>query len=182
MITTVTLNPMLDKTVYVEAVRPGKIVRASRVECIVGGKGINVSRQLHHLGSDTLATGFAGGEIGTLIDRLLNEEGLSHGFIPVAGMTREGVTYRDANNVQTSIFEPPHAVTAAEADSLLSLCRSLIRKSSWVVCSGSSPSPEADGLFRDILTMTREAGIPSVLDSYGAAFRIALPAMPVLIK
>jgi 1-phosphofructokinase family hexose kinase len=182
MITTVTLNPMLDKTVHVEAVRPGRIVRASRVEYIVGGKGINVSRQLHRLGSDTLATGFAGGEIGTLIDRLLNEEGLSHGFIRVAGMTREGVTYRDSNNVQTSVFEPPHNVTAAEADSLLSLCRSLIGKSSWVVCSGSSPSPEADDLFRDILAMAREAGIPSVLDSYGTAFRIALPAMPVLIK
>src|SRR5512133_1492150 len=116
MITTVTLNPMLDKTVYVEAVRPGKIVRASRVECIVGGKGINVSRQLHHLGSDTIATGFAGGEIGAILDRLLSEEGISHGFVRVAGMTREGVTYRDKNNVQTSIFEPPHHVTADEAD------------------------------------------------------------------
>ena len=46
---------------------PGKIVRASRVEYIVGGKGINVSRQLQRLGCDTLATGFAGGEIGALI-------------------------------------------------------------------------------------------------------------------
>ena len=62
MITTVTLNPMLDKTVHVEAVQPWKIVRASKIESIVGGKGINVSRQLHHLGCDTLATGFAGGE------------------------------------------------------------------------------------------------------------------------
>src|SRR5512142_2286384 len=100
MITTVTLNPMLDKTVYVEAVRPGKIVRASRVECVVGGKGINVSRQLHRLGVDTLATGFVGGEIGTMLDRLLDAEGLSHGFVRVGGMTREGVTYRDPNNVQ----------------------------------------------------------------------------------
>jgi tagatose 6-phosphate kinase len=182
MITTVTLNPMLDKTVYVETVRPGKIVRASRVEFVVGGKGINVSRQLHRLGSDTLATGFAGGEIGAFLDRLLDEEGLSHGFVRVAGMTREGVTYRDRNNVQTSVFEPPHHVMRKEADALVSLCRTLIGKSTWVVCSGSSPSPEADGVFRDIVSMAREAGIPSVLDSYGSAFEMALPAMPVLIK
>jgi tagatose 6-phosphate kinase len=182
MITTITLNPMLDKTVYVEAVRPGKIVRASRVEYIVGGKGINVSRQLQLLGADALATGFIGGEIGALLDRLLDEEGLSHGFVRVEGMTREGVTYRDARNIQTSVFEPPHQVTAEEADTLLSLCRSLIGKSSWVVCSGSSPSPEADDIFRDVVAMARDAGIPSVLDSYGNAFRQALPAGPVLIK
>jgi len=182
MITTVTLNPMLDKTVYVDAVRPGKIVRASKVEYIVGGKGINVSRQLHLLGSDTLATGFAGGEIGGMLDRLLNEEGVSHGFVRVAGMTREGVTYRDKNNLQTSVFEPPHHVTVDEADKLISLCRTLIGRSSWLVCSGSSPSPEADNIFREIITIAREVGIPSVLDSYGLAFRMALPAMPVLIK
>ncbi len=182
MITTVTLNPMLDKTVYVDAVRPGEIVRSSRVECVVGGKGINVSRQLQRLGCDTLATGFAGGEIGALMNRLLDEEGLSHGFIRVAGLTREGVTYRDPNNVQTSVFEPPHRVTVQEADALVSLCRSLAGKSSWLVCSGSSPSPEADGVFRDIITIAHEAGIPSVLDSYGDAFRAALPAVPVLVK
>lgn len=182
MITTVTLNPMLDKTVYVEAVRPGKIVRASRVETIVGGKGINVSRQLQRLGCDTFATGFAGGEIGALLDRLLDAEGLSHGFIRVAGMTREGVTYRDGNNVQTSVFEPPHQVTAEEADALVSLCRTLIGKSSWLVCSGSSPSPDADEVFRELVAFARGMGIPSVLDSYGNAFQMALPAIPVLIK
>jgi 1-phosphofructokinase family hexose kinase len=182
MITTVTLNPMLDKTVYVDAVRPGKIVRAMRVETIVGGKGINVSRQLHRLGADTLATGFAGGEIGGLLARLLGEEDLSHGFVRVAGMTREGVTYRDTNNMQTSIFEPPHHVSSEEAETLVSLCRTLIGKSTWVVCSGSSPSPAADDIFREVVTIAREAGIPSVLDSYGNAFRRALPAVPVLIK
>ncbi|RPH37196.1 hypothetical protein EHM92_03315, partial [bacterium] len=111
-----------------------------------------------------------------------DEEGVSHGFVRVAGMTREGVTYRDPNNVQTSVFEPPHHVTAEEAEALVSLCRAISGKSSWFVCSGSSPSPEADEVFREIITIAREAGIPSVLDSYGDAFRIALPAMPMLIK
>jgi len=182
MITTITLNPMLDKTVSVEAVRPGKIVRASKVEYVVGGKGVNVSRQLQRLGSDTLATGFAGGEIGALLNRLLDQEGISHGFVRVAGMTREGVTYRDRNNLQTSIFEPPHQVTVSEVEALLSLCRSLTGKSSWMVCSGSSPSPEADEVFREVVVMAHEAGIPSVLDSYGNAFRLALSAVPVLVK
>lgn len=182
MITTVTLNPMLDKTVHVDAVRPGKIVRASRVESVVGGKGINVSRQLRHLGVSTLATGFVGGEIGMLLVRLLDGEKIPHNFVRVEGMTREGVTYRDPNNVQTAVFEPPHHVTADEAAAIVRHCRMLVGRSSWIVCSGSSPSPEADNVFHEVISIAREAGIPSVLDSYGNAFRLALPAMPMLVK
>ena len=70
MITTVTLNPMLDKTVSVDAIRRGAVSRASAVSMIVGGKGVNVSRQLHALGEPTVATGFVGGEVGSILERL----------------------------------------------------------------------------------------------------------------
>ncbi len=95
MITTVTLNPMLDKTVYVDTIQHGKVHRASRMEMVVGGKGVNVSRQLTRLGMKTTATGFLGGEVGTLIEKLLDAEGIACDFVRVASMTREGVTYRE---------------------------------------------------------------------------------------
>jgi len=41
MITTVTLNPMLDKTVYVDALEHGRIHRPSSLEMVAGGKGID---------------------------------------------------------------------------------------------------------------------------------------------
>lgn len=47
---TVTLNPSLDYTVSVENFRLGCTNR-TETECLtVGGKGINVSTVLHHLG------------------------------------------------------------------------------------------------------------------------------------
>ena len=49
-IATVTLNPMLDKTVTVPSLRRGSIHRAQGIGMVVGGKGVNVSRQLLHLG------------------------------------------------------------------------------------------------------------------------------------
>ena len=73
MVTTVTLNPMLDKTIYVDRVERGAIHRASKMEMVAGGKGINVSRQLKHLGIKTVATGFLGGEVGSIVSRLLKE-------------------------------------------------------------------------------------------------------------
>ena len=182
MITTVTLNPMLDKTVFVNGIRHGAIVRATGIAMVVGGKGVNVSRQLTRLGAETVATGFLGGEIGALLERLLDAEGIAHNFIRVAGMTREGVTYLDEAGVMTSVFEPPHAVTADEVHQLHATCTELIQKSTWVVCCGSSPSPTADRLYQDVIREARARGKQTALDSYGAPLRAGIAAVPDLLK
>ena len=182
MITTVTLNPMLDKTVAVDSLRRGAVSRASGVSTIVGGKGVNVSRQLSRLGEETVATGFIGGEIGSILERLLDGEKIPHRFIRIAGMTREGVTYLEPEGTMTSVFEPPHSVTLAEAGRLLEECRALAGKSDWFVCSGSSPSAEADDVFRLIVTDCRSRGIPVVLDSYGKALARGVESVPDFLK
>ena len=46
MIVTLTLNPAIDKTARVPALRPRALNRLDRVERDVGGKGINVSKML----------------------------------------------------------------------------------------------------------------------------------------
>ncbi len=182
MITTVTLNPMLDKTVSVPGIRHGAIVRASGIDMVVGGKGVNVSRQLARLGASTVATGFLGGEIGTLLERLLDEEGLHHRFVRVDGMTREGVTYLDETGQMTSVFEPPHAVTPGDVERLVTVCADLAQNSAWVVCCGSSPSDAADLVYRDLISNARASGKRTALDSYGAPLRAGIDAVPDLLK
>jgi tagatose 6-phosphate kinase len=182
MITTVTLNPMLDKTVRVEQVAVGAITRAQGIHSIVGGKGVNVARQLHRLGSAVLATGVWGGEIGLQLDRLLNAEHVDHDFVTIAGMTREGVTYLDRDGVMTSVFEPPHDVTAPEAAVLVDRCKRLFASSAWVACCGSSPAKTCDGVYAELIREARVLGIRTALDSYGAAFIHGLQAVPELVK
>lgn len=182
MITTVTLNPMLDKTVIVDAVRLGAITRAHRIETIVGGKGVNVSRQLRRLGHPTRIVWFRGGEIGAMLARLLCEEDLHHEPVDVAGMTREGVTYRDAQGTATSVFEPPHAVTPEEVQRLVSACAGLTAGSSWVVCCGSSPAKQADAAYREILENARHHGTRTAVDSYGRAMTLAVKIPADIVK
>jgi tagatose 6-phosphate kinase len=126
--------------------------------------------------------GFVGGETGLMIERLMHEEGVPFDFVRVAGMSREGVTYREADGTATSIFEPPHQVSEEEVNRLLEKASLLVPRSSWLVCAGSSPCPSADGLFCDILEMCRKRKVPAVLDSYGVAFSTALESMPTLVK
>ena len=182
MISTVTLNPMLDKTVHVETLQRGKVHGSSRVDVVVGGKGVNVSRQLQHLHCATHATGFLGGPVGGMVEGMLDQEGLPHRFVRVKGMTREGVTYLEPDGTWTAVFEPPHKVTASECSELIELCRSLERKSTWFVCSGSSPDPVADGVFAAIVSNARTSGIKTLLDSYGRALSVALDAIPTVVK
>lgn len=182
MITTITLNPMLDKTVRLQRIAVGRIARADAVASIVGGKGVNVARQLHRFGCSVRATGLWGGEIGSQLDRLLTEEGIPHDFVRIAGMTREGVTYLDAEGILTSVFEPPHAVTGEDADALRAHCHSLTATSSWVVCCGSSPGTACDSVYADLLRHARASRVLTALDSYGEPLRLALAATPDLVK
>lgn len=182
MIVTVTLNPMLDKTVSVPALRRGTIQRATHVSSVVGGKGVNVSRQLATWGEETLATGFLGGEIGAMLERMLDEEQIPHTFVRVSSMTREGVTYLEEDGTSTGVFEPPHEVTAQESEQLVHALRGLQKNAQWMVFSGSSPCATAEEVFPLALGEAREEGVRTVLDSYGETFARALRGRPDIVK
>ncbi len=182
MITTVTLNPMLDKTMHMDSLARGQIHRALKLEMVAGGKGINVARQLKSLGVSVLATGFLGGEVGSIVEGLLRKEGLGHDFVDSGVMTREGVTYLEPNGTSTAVFEPAGRVAVACVRALTKRIAKLVPKSTWVVCSGSSPCTEADNVYYEAISCANKAGIRSVLDSYGRAFKRGLEAVPTMIK
>jgi 1-phosphofructokinase family hexose kinase len=182
MIVTITLNPMLDKTVHIDRQERGAIHRAQKMEMVPGGKGINVSRQLKRLGIKTLATGFLGGEVGGIVVRLLSEEGIDHDFVMTDTMTRIGVTYLEPDGTWTAMFEPSLRIDVRFVHELNKKIAALASKSTWVVCGGSSPGYEADDLFYEAIVNAHKAGVPSVLDSYGNAFELAMKAQPTLVK
>lgn len=182
MITTVTLNPMLDKTVRVARLERGKIHRSSSVGMVAGGKGINVSRQLNVLGATTIATGFMGGKTGEVVLGLLANEGIGSDFVLTEGPTREGVSYLEEDGTVTGVFEPPQEVTTREVDALVRKAESFIDRSSWLICSGSSPCRTSDNVFRSLIHYARTRGVSSVLDSYGDAFRLGVEALPTMVK
>ena len=182
MIVTITLNPMLDKTVHIDRLERGAIHRAQTMEMVPGGKGINVSRQLKRLGIKTLATGFLGGEGGGLVARLLSEEGVDHDFVITDAMTRDGITYLEPDGTWTAMFEPSLRIDVRFVHELNKKIEALASRSTWVVCGGSSPGHEADDLFYEAIVSAHKASVPSVLDSYGNAFGLAMKAQPTLVK
>jgi tagatose 6-phosphate kinase len=182
MIVTITLNPMLDKTVHIDRLERGAIHRAQKMEMVPGGKGINVSRQLRRLGVKTLATGFLGGEVGGTVARLLSTEGVDHDFVMTDAMTRDGVTYLEPDGTWTALFEPSLRIDVRFVHELGKKIEALASKSTWIVCGGSSRGRESDDLFYEAIVSAHKAGVPSLLDSYGNAFELAMKAQPTLVK
>ena len=93
MIYTVTFNPAIDYVVRLDApLEVGQVNRACGEDCVLGGKGINVSGVLAQLGCPSVALGFVAGETGAWLERGLAAQGLHTDFVHLEnGMTRINV-------------------------------------------------------------------------------------------
>ena len=87
-IVTVTLNPAIDRTVWVDALVPGTTVRTADTRASFGGKGINVARGVARIGAPVTALGLAGEDQATTIERHLQSLGVAANFIRIPGETR----------------------------------------------------------------------------------------------
>ncbi len=183
MIVTVTVNPAVDQTVWVDRLTLGVVNRPNEVHLDPAGKGINASRMARRLGWPSVAFGFLAGEIGLLVERALDAEGVQHHFVRIAGQTRVNVTINDRSSGRaTSLFEPGPLVDAealARFDEAfgfwLPTCRVL-------VLAGSLLPGMPDDWYAGLVRRAREIGVRVIVDTDGEPARAAARAQPYLVK
>jgi 1-phosphofructokinase len=183
MIVTVTLNPTLDKTLSVPALRPGEVHRARFLRQDIGGKGINVSRALAALGVASIPIGFLGGATGRAMREGLATEGFDARFVEVPGETRQNLTLLDeASGVYTKINEPGPTVGPEHLAALYALVAELaVPGDLWALCGSLPPGAPAD-LYADLVTAVQARGAAAILDTSEEALRLGLAARPAGIK
>jgi tagatose 6-phosphate kinase len=185
MILCVTLNPCLDKTLSVPKWSPGDNVRGHAMTEVVGGKGNNVARALMRLGRWARPVTFLGGNTGQRCEQLLRE---ADGFDPIIIQsrvpTRTILTVRtEATNAQTAFFEPDPEVSVAEADVLLRAVEGMLSDGvEAVTLSGSSPCEATNGLFHELISLSKGRRVPVYLDTYGAPLEAIWGIWPDAIK
>jgi 1-phosphofructokinase len=183
MILTVTLNPAVDQTLWVERLAPGAINRPVDAQLDPAGKGVNASRMAHRLGWPTMAFGLAGGEVGAIVERTLGEERVPHHFVRVDGQTRINVTIVDkASGASTSLFAPgPPAPRAAIAE-LEQLIACWLQAGRVLVLGGSLPPGAPHDLYARWVRLAHARDVRTIVDADGDVLAQALPARPYLIK
>ncbi|MHB0912814.1 MAG: 1-phosphofructokinase [Armatimonadota bacterium] len=183
MIATVTLNPALDKSIYLEKLHPNDTNRILKVETDAGGKGINVSRVLRELGSETLATGFLGGRTGGFIEHVLSSEGIPSDFVHTRAETRTNIAVQEASGAPpTTLNAPGPAITDAELAELFERARAAAKSASIVVFGGSVTEGVPKDVYQKLVAEVRAAGALPVLDSDGEPMKLGLQSHPFMIK
>jgi len=180
---TVTCNPCIDLGFSVERVVSDAKLRVADIRHDPGGGGVNASRVIKRLGGETVAWGLAGGEAGKMLERLLDEEGVVHRFIPIAGDTRINTTvFERATGAEYLFSMPGPEVTADELDLLLTITRAIERKFALAVFSGSLPPGVPQDTHARLVQSAHRFRIRSIVDASGEALRESVRAKPFLVK
>ena len=180
MICTVTFNPSLDYIVRVDDMRLGVINRTTYEKILPGGKGVNVSIVLGHLGHESRALGFVAGFTGTELERLCAEEGVTCDFIRVAeGMTR--INAKVKSNEETELNGQGPKIAEDDVEELFSKLDRLTDGDTLVI-SGSVPSALPHDMYERIMSRLDGRGIRIVVDAERDLLTRVLPYHPFLVK
>ncbi len=182
-ILTITLNPAIDKTVVVPGFQTGRDFREEALAVTAGGKGINVSRVLRHLGSPTLASGLLGGCSGLYLREKLAKEKINNDFSRIKGNSRTSLTIINSKtNELTRVLERGPWVSRKELAAFRKKYLSLLSHSRCVIISGRNIPGVPDSFSGELVSLARKKGIPTVLDTSSRPYELGLREKPFLIK
>jgi 6-phosphofructokinase 2 len=180
-ILTLTLNPAVDLACETDSVEPTRKIRTTTEQFDPGGGGINVARVVNELGGESLAVLMAGGATGQFLRELLDYEGVACRTVPVAGLTRIGVTIHERSSGLEYRFVPEGPrVSEAEWQGMLEALSEL--DGDWLVASGSLPRGVPEDFYARIAALALQRGQRFVLDASGVALKAALGKGLTLIK
>jgi 1-phosphofructokinase len=179
---TVTLNPALDLTVQLSALRLGHVNRSESLQMHAAGKGLNVAQVLADLGHQLTVTGFLGEGNPQAFEQLFAARGFADEFVRVPGDTRSNIKLAEADGQVTDINGPGLTVSEAHCTELLTRLQRLAPAHDLVVVAGSLPRGIDSQWFVEMLNTLKALGMRVALDSSGPALRDGLATRPWLIK
>ncbi|MBQ0041778.1 MAG: 1-phosphofructokinase family hexose kinase [Lachnospiraceae bacterium] len=182
MIITITMNPAIDKTVSVPALKVGKLNRVTGVREDAGGKGINVSKTIQSLGGKSLAVGFLGGMAGWQIANTLDKMHIEHDFVRIREATRTNLKVTGDDGFVTEINEPGPEITEDELAGLFDKLTNAIRIGDYVIISGSLPKGINTDIYDKLITLVHDKGAFAFVDADGEGLIKALSCVPDIVK
>lgn len=182
MIYTITLNPALDRTIWVKTLQSDDANRIQKEEKFAGGKGIDVSRVLTHLGVPNRALGFLGGYAGMEAEGMLLQEGVYCDFTGIANETRTNIVVNvEADKRQILFSARGPEVNPAELTAFFRKLENL-HAPQFVSISGSLPPNLSPVIYARSIETLKARGARVLLDTDGENLKIGISGRPHIIK
>ncbi|KGA99009.1 phosphofructokinase [Alkalihalobacillus alcalophilus ATCC 27647 = CGMCC 1.3604] len=179
MIYTVTLNPALDYFVSVESFKTSEVNRSKADHKAPGGKGINVSRVLKHMGQPSVALGFIGGFTGEYIKSTVQQEEIQTDFIQVEGDTRINVKIK--SDVESELNGVSPNISSDNVRDLEKKFEKMVHGDT-VILSGSVPNSLPPTVYQHWTSLLKKRGVEVFIDTSGQPLVEAIQAKPTFIK
>lgn len=179
MIYTITLNPSIDYVMFTDRFETGVLNRAQTTYKFAGGKGINVSRVLKSLNTESTVLGFLGGFPGQFIKDKLQASNIQVDCVEVESDTRINVKLKGMS--ETEINAPGPDINEENIQQLMNKLKGLTSEDT-VVIAGSIPSSMPSDIYAHIAELCHERQIKFVVDAEKELLNSVLPYNPLFIK
>jgi 1-phosphofructokinase len=182
MISTLTPNPSLDRTLFLDTFTRGAVNRCTATLAEPSGKGINVALALHHHGVPVLAVLPLGGPAGEQLVQLLDTAGLRYRAVTITGTIRTNVSIIEADGTSSKINEPGPTLTSEEVEELVRTTLDSCSPADWLAICGTLPNGFSERHLVEAVRAARTAGLRVAVDTSGSMLRAALTATPHFVK
>lgn len=185
MIHTLTLNPAIDRILYLNHFKKNVTNRIRSTLDTIGGKGTHVSINLKLLGQDSNAFGVCHGENGLRIMKMLEDYDITVHFNHYADEFRETRTnyllIEDSTDC-TIAAESGVILTEQELSELIILMKKAIRPGDYMVFSGDASNSPDSSIYNRIMRTFREQNLKFFLDTSGDSLKECIQESPYMIK
>lgn len=183
MINTLTLNPAIDKILYLGELVKNTTNRLREVTNTVGGKGTHVSMNLRVLGQSNRAFGLAYGTTGRAIIRDLAACGVEPCFVYREEQeSRTNYLLVEDTNECTLIAEKGVTPSDEDTEELIALMKQHIQPGDSLVLSGDASNYPDPYIYNRIIRQLKDKNIRIFFDSSGDTLEKGLEESPFLIK
>lgn len=181
MIFTLTLNPALDRFLYIKKLVQDDTVRVEKVKDYPAGKGVDVSRVINELDGHSVAISFLGGYNGSRIEEMLDDEGVVYATVRTDRETRMNILIQ-TDGSQYRISLPGPVIESGEIEKLYKTVDILVRKGDLLLLCGSVPEGVEPRIYRELCTIAREKNVRTYIDSDKEPLAEGIKASPTGIK
>ncbi|MCB1147306.1 MAG: hypothetical protein KDK38_10925 [Leptospiraceae bacterium] len=166
-ITTITLNPSLDRLYQVADFHVSglfRLAKENQPRIQPGGKGILIAESLSVLNNTVLAMGFCGGHAGNSLKEVLHEKGIATNFTWVENDLRSNIfIYETKDQTITEINEAGPWVEERDFEYFTNSLQLMLPQTDFIVLAGSIPPGISNSAYENIIQLCRHFFVPSLL-------------------
>jgi len=182
-IITLTLNPVLDKTVWIRNFEIGNTFLAERSQMLAAGKGVNISRALKNFNIESIASGILCSANKDIYLALLKEQNITNDFVFSQGIVRTNITIiTNRKTDETHIRERGGEIDPSNITLIKKKMKSLYINDTFFVFAGSLPVGLPSDTYKRLIKYVNDLGAKSFLDTSGDALKEGIKSKPFFIK